>query len=345
MSARSVILLVAALLFAGTAAYITRGVLGARKPAEPPAVAQVAPPLPAADSMILVAAANLPTGTLLKPEHLKWQAWPENAITPAYFAQSQFKVEDFVGAVVRRGIATGEPLQATAIVKPGERGFLAAVLKPGMRAVSIGIGEVTGVAGLMLPGDRVDMMLTQTLPDDSTTEGDKKDRHATETVLENIRILAINQALDDLKDQPMPGKVATLEVTPKQAEMLAVIGELGRVQFSLRSLAKDPADQPPAMAAAQPSPGIGKPAATANAARSTDETLAGGAGDDNVSATAENPTVAAAALVEPVEDDSPPTRGKTYTFDSEVSRLLNRKTTVQVQVVQGSAMQQLTFEH
>jgi pilus assembly protein CpaB len=340
MSARSMILLVAALLFAGTAAYITRGVLGARKPAEQPAIVQTAPALPAADSMILVAAANLPTGTLLKPEHLKWQAWPENAITPAYFAQSQFKVDDFVGAVVRRGIATGEPLQATAIVKPGERGFLAAVLKPGMRAVSIGIGEVTGIAGLMLPGDRVDMMLTQTIRDDSPTEGDKKDRHATETVLENIRILAIDQALDDLKGQPVSGKVATLEVTPKQAEMLAVIGELGRVQFSLRSLAKDPADQPATLAAVQPSTDI-----EGRTTKPNDETLAGGAGDDKVSATAGSPTAAETALLEPVEDDSPPTRGHTYTFDSEVSRLLNRKTTVQVQVVQGSAMQKMTFEH
>ena len=331
MSARSVILLIAALLFAGTAAYITRGVLGARQPAEQPAVAQVAPPLPAADSMILVAAADLPTGTLLKPEHLKWQAWPQNAITPAYFAQDQFKVEDFVGAVIRRGVAIGEPLQATAVVKPGERGFLAAVLKPGMRAISIGVGEITGIAGMMLPGDRVDMLLTQTLPAEANTEGGKQDRHATETVLENVRILAIDQTLDDIKGQPVSGKVATLEVTPKQAEMIAVIGELGRVQFSLRSLAKDPAEQTPTIANAAPT-------TTPAAARENDETLAGGPGDDSVSKPAQS------ALPEPVDDDTPPVRGKTYTFDSEVSRLLGRKSTVQVQVVQGSTVNQMTFD-
>lgn len=333
MSARSVILLIAALLIAGTAAYITRGVLGARKPAEQAAVAEVAPPLPAADSMILVAAANLPTGTLLKPEHLKWQAWPQNAITPAYFAQDQFKVEDFVGAVIRRGVAIGEPLQTTAVVKPGERGFLAAVLKPGMRAISIGVGDITGIAGMMLPGDRVDMLLTQTLPAEANTEASKQDRHATETVLENIRILAIDQTLDDIKGQPVSGKVATLEVTPKQAEMIAVIGEIGRVQFSLRSLAKDPAEQTPAIASAQP-------AATPDgaAARPNDETLAGDPGDDSVSKPAES------ALPEPVDVDTPPVRGKTYTFDSEVSRLLGRKSTVQVQVVQGSTVNQMTFD-
>jgi pilus assembly protein CpaB len=333
MSARSLILLIAALLIAGTAAYITRGVLSARKPAEAPVIAETAPPLPAADTSILVAAANLPAGTLLKPEHLKWQAWPQNAITPAFFAQSQSKIEDFVGAVVRRGVVAGEPIQATAVVKPGERGFLAAVLKPGMRAISIGVGEVTGVAGLMLPGDRVDLLLTHALPNDNKNEGNNDQRHASETVLENIRILAIDQTLDDIKGQPVSGKVATLEVTPKQAEMLAVVVELGRVQFSLRSLTKPETEETPAVAATQPGP-AGSTAAT----RPDGETLAGGPGDDSVSKPADP------VLPEPVEDDSPPTRGDTYTFDSEVSRLLGRKSTVQVQVVQGSAVQQMTFD-
>jgi pilus assembly protein CpaB len=332
MSARSLMLLIAALLFAGTAAYITRGVLSARKPAEQPVVTQTAPVLPAADTSILVAAANLPAGTLLKPEHLKWQAWPQNAITPAFFAQSQTKIEDFIGAVVRRGIVAGEPLQATAVVKPGERGFLAAVLKPGMRAISIGVGDITGIAGLMLPGDRVDLLLTHALPDENNTEGSNQTRHATETVLENIRILAIDQTLDDIKGQPVSGKVATLEVTPKQAEMLAVVVELGRVQFSLRSLTKPETDETPAIAATQPTP-----AGDAAGARAEGETLAGGAGADNVSKTADP------VLPEPIEDDSPPTRGDTYTFDSEVSRLLGRRS-VQVQVVQGSSVQQMTFD-
>jgi len=334
MSARSLILLIAALLIAGTAAYITRGVLNVRKPAEQPVAAQTAPALPAADTSILVAAANLPAGTLLKPEHLKWQAWPQNAISPAFFAQSQAKIEDFIGAVVRRGIVAGEPLQATAVVKPGERGFLAAVLKPGMRAISIGVNEVAGVAGLMLPGDRVDLLLIHALPDEknNNTEGNSQTRRASETVLENIRILAIDQTLDDIKDQPVAGKVATLEVTPKQAEMLAVVVDLGRVQFSLRSLTKPETSETPAVATAQPNP-----AGDTAAARAEGETLAGGAGDDNVS----KPTDP--ILPEPVEDDSPPTRGETYTFDSEVSRLLGRRS-VQVQVVQGSAVQQMTFD-
>src|SRR5262249_7224007 len=107
----------------------------------------------------------------------------------------------------------------------------------------------------------------------------------------------------------------------------------GRVQFSLRSLAKDPKDQPPAVADAQsPVP------AAAGSSAANEETLAGDPGYDTVSKTV------ASALPEPVEDDTPPTRGKTYTFDSEVSRLLGRKATVQVQVVQGSAVQQMTFD-
>jgi hypothetical protein len=114
--------------------------------------------------------------------------------------------------------------------------------------------------------------------------------------------------------------------------MLAVVVELGRVQFSLRSLTKPETDETPAIATTQPTP-----AGDAAAARAEGETLAGGAGDDNVSKTADP------VLPEPIEDDSPPTRGDTYTFDSEVSRLLGRRS-VQVQVVQGSSVQQMTFD-
>ena len=112
---------------------------------------------PSADSMILVAAADLPTGTLLKlEEHLKWQAWPQNVMTPTFFAQTEGKVEDLCR---RRSCAAASPsasrCRPSMVVKPGERGFLAAVLKPGMRAISVGVGDVTGIARLMLPGDRV----------------------------------------------------------------------------------------------------------------------------------------------------------------------------------------------
>jgi pilus assembly protein CpaB len=331
MSARSLILLLVALLIAGTAAYIARTVLIAQRPAEQPLVAQPAPP-PPSNASILAAAADLPAGTLLKPEHLKWQPWPENAITPGYFVEASAKIDDLIGAVVRRGIGAGEPIQGTAIVKPGERGFLAAVLRPGMRAIAIGISDTSGIDGLILPGDRVDLLLTHDLPGQNGEGSDK--RRASETVLENIRVLAIGRTLDDLKGEPADGKTATLEVTPKQAEMVAVAVELGRIQLSLRSLAT-PGKDVPVSAAIEP--GTADSGIEPSSAMPAPQALAGGPADDE-------------ALVGSQEDGTHepdmPRRGETYTLDSEVSRLLTLKSSpgVKVQVVQGSKTEQLVFE-
>jgi pilus assembly protein CpaB len=142
-----------------------------------------------------------------------------------------------VGAVVRGFIAAGEPVADGAVVKPGDRGFLAAVLDPGMRAVSVPVNPISGNAGLIFPGDRVDLILTQALnADDGST------RRVSETVLENIRIIAMGA---DLSDATEPGKAndraktATFEVTPQQAESVALLTELGKLSLSLRSLAAD----------------------------------------------------------------------------------------------------------
>lgn len=331
MSARSLILLLAALLIAGTAAYIARGVLIAQRPVEQPTAVQPPPP-PPSNASILVAAADLPAGTLLKPEHLKWQPWPENAITPGYFVEANAKIDELLGAVVRRGIGAGEPVQGTAVVKPGERGFLAAVLKPGLRAVTIGISETTAGNGLMLPGDRVDLLLILALQGQDGESNDK--RRAGETVLENVRVLAIGQNFSDMKDKPIDGKTATLEVTPKQAEMIAVAVELGRIQLSLRSLAK-PGQDAPALSAAEPAAtgaDNGPPAPTG-----APQTLAGGPADD---------TTLAGAQEDSEHEPDLPWRGETYTLDSEVSRLLELKSSpgVKVQVVQGSKVGELVFE-
>jgi pilus assembly protein CpaB len=142
-----------------------------------------------------------------------------------------------IGAVVRKRIATGEPLTDGAVVKPGERGFLAAVLEPGMRAVSVPITPASSNSGLIFPGDRVDLILTQSLIE-SESEGSV--RRVSETVLNDIRIIAMGT---ETSDDPEAGqahekaKTATLEVTPSQAEKVALLTELGKLSLSLRSLA------------------------------------------------------------------------------------------------------------
>jgi pilus assembly protein CpaB len=189
---------------------------------------------------VLVADTNLPAGTFVKPQHVRWQRWPTDDVPESYVLRSQRTEEEMVGAVVRHGIAPGEPITDGAVVKPGDRGFLAAVLSPGMRAVSVPVTPAASNSGLIFPGDRVDLILTQTLI--STDGQGGATRRVSETVLENIRILAMGT---ETSDDPKEGKshekakTATLEVTPHQAEAVALVTELGKLSLSLRSLATD----------------------------------------------------------------------------------------------------------
>jgi pilus assembly protein CpaB len=150
-----------------------------------------------------------------------------------------------VGAVVRRGIAEGFPITDGSVVKPGERGFLAAVLAPGMRAVSLPVNATSSNAGLIFPGDRVDLILTQTLgvADGVTT------RRVSETVLRDIRIIAMGSDTSDETGGDRNhenAKTATFEVDPRVAEKVTLLNELGKLSLSLRSLANEDAEAPPA---------------------------------------------------------------------------------------------------
>lgn len=192
---------------------------------------QAPKPVVKPSTMVLVAKQNLPQGTLLQPTHLRWQAWPDDTVADAYALQGKRKLEDFVGAVVRQGIAGGEPITNARVVFPGERGFLAAVLEPGMRAVTVPINATSGIAGFVFPGDRVDLILTH-----NYDKGSKSARKGAETVLADVRVLAIDQRSDDQANKPDVGRTATLEVTPKQSEIIPLIVELGRLSLALRSL-------------------------------------------------------------------------------------------------------------
>ena len=189
---------------------------------------------------VLVAKGDVPVGTLLRAEDLRWQEWPRDSVNDAYVQQDSAKLEDFVGAVVRSRLTSGEPLTAARVVHAGDHSSMAAVLTPGTRAVTVNVTASTGMAGLIAPGDHVDLLLTMTVHSD---DKDAPTRHMSETVLTDLKVLAMDQRVtDDAKDAGVP-KTATLEVTPKQAELVAVTSELGLLSLSLRSLAAETGDE------------------------------------------------------------------------------------------------------
>jgi pilus assembly protein CpaB len=235
MSMRAIVLVLFALGAALGTVFFAQNWMDAQRAAMAAQVPE--PPPESLRTEVLVMKENLPSGSFVKPEHLRWQPWPDGNLAPSYVVKGTRELNDFVGAVVRTGISGGEPITDGRVVKPGDRGFLAAVLEPGKRAISVSINATTGISGLVFPGDRVDLILTHNIPEE--TEGKKKVRRASETVLHNIRVLAVDQTVDDQTGEPEVAKTATLEVTPKQAEAIAVVTELGRLSLSLRSLARE----------------------------------------------------------------------------------------------------------
>lgn len=224
MSARKIVLIILALaITAGTAVFVRNWVNN-----KEPQVTQLEAPAKKGP-MVLVAQADIPTGVFIQPTHLRWTSWPDDVIPESYYTDDIFAIEDMVGAVVRRGFTIGEPITRKRVIRPGDRGFLAAVLRPGYRAMAIQVNATSSISGLIFPGDRIDLILTHSV-------GGQK---VSETVLENVRILGIDQFIDEGGGSPRVGKNANLEVTPKQAEMLAVLQQLGSISLSLRSLVKD----------------------------------------------------------------------------------------------------------
>lgn len=234
MLIRRLLFLSIALVLSGSTVLAARLWLKTQLAAQQPAPAAATPP-PAPQTMVLVAKTNLPAGSFVRSEHLRWQAWPADGVAETYVVQGRGRLEDLVGAVVRSGIGVGEPIVEGRVVRPGDRGFMAAVLSPGHRAVTVAVTPSSGLAGFVFPGDRVDVILTVTLPPDE--KQGRSERRGSETVLTDVRVLAMDQRMDDRSKEVAVAKTATLEVTPKQAEVIAVAGELGKLSLSLRSLA------------------------------------------------------------------------------------------------------------
>lgn len=204
----------------------------------------------------MVASHAVPSGTLLRPEDIAWKDVAAGEIQTGFVVRRQGPATEFVGAITRRAFAADEPFMITDLVRPNERQFLAAALKPGSRAVSIAVDAPQSAAGLILPGDQVDVILAQ-----SFAEGLPNRRAVAETVLRDIRVIAIDQSLSPPArdggvartlasgEARMP-RTVTFEVTEKQAERLIVASQLGRLQLAVRPLQTAPAE--PATPATKP---------------------------------------------------------------------------------------------
>jgi len=238
MDSRKVVLLVGALSVAGVTAFAARTlVAGAAAPEASAAPA----PAPVVDGPeVLVATKALPVGTILDAAALKFQPWPKELVGNAYYLREKTDLQSLIGTVVRNPISAGQPVTQGQLVKPGDRGFLAAALGPGMRAVAVPVSQNTGVAGFVFPGDRIDLVLTQSV--DANGTGDTRALKVSETIIRNIRVLATDQRTDNTADAEGKTPVTTfttvtVEATPKIAEQIAVAQQLGTLSLSLRSLA------------------------------------------------------------------------------------------------------------
>lgn len=252
MSPRRIIFIVVALFIMGFTIFFVRGWLEAERNAALEAQRHQPNTEAQPSSMVLVAKGPLAAGQFIRPENLRWQAWPNDGISPSYMVQGQHSLEEFIGAVVRSGMIDGDPVTATRVVKPGDRGFLAVVLDPGHRAITVNLTPSSGVAGFIFPGDHVDLLSTMSIPNENQSNKSSSRNHmASETVLRDVRVLALDQRLDDQNKEVVVAKTATLEVTPKQAEIIAVVSELGKLSLSLRSLASTVSEEVAAAEAAK----------------------------------------------------------------------------------------------
>jgi pilus assembly protein CpaB len=248
MDVKKLMLLIGALIVAAVTAVTAKNMFsGAGAPS-----ASAKPAVPAGPE-VLVATRALPVGTIIDAEALRFQRWPEGLVQPAYYIKGKpgANPQTLIGTVVRNELTAGQPFTQGSLIKPGERGFLAAALGPGMRAVTVAVSATSGVAGFVFPGDRVDIVLTQAV----AGGGEGVPLNVSETVMRNVRVLATDQRMDakgeDGKAVVQRFTMVTLEATPKLAEKIAVAQKIGDLSLSLRSIADNSAELERAIASGE----------------------------------------------------------------------------------------------
>lgn len=228
MRVRDIIGLVLALLLAIGVAFLTRIFLTKEeKPGKTFVKQQEA-------TRIIIASRTLSPGDTIKQGDLIWKEWPKSAITSTDLTEENTKLEEFTGSIVRFTIYKGNPLVKEELVKRSDKGILAAVVTPGKRAVSIDVTASASDSGLIFPGDYVDVILSTTASAGGQQVGKSR------TILKNIKVLAFDTTLAPPSENPKtPPHVATLEMTPAEAEILMAGTKEGVITLSLHSLEKE----------------------------------------------------------------------------------------------------------
>jgi pilus assembly protein CpaB len=229
-SARLAVLGVAILSGGGAAMMMQGG-----EPSPPPPVVQAVKM-----SDVLVAAGDLPMGHTLRASDLRWQSWPADSVPAGYIIRSQDPgaLEQTAGSIARSSLFGGEPIRREKLIKSDGSGFMAALLPSGMRAVAISIDNrgATSAGGFILPNDRVDVL--RTYRDEEASRSAGGEVHLTETILTNVRVLAIGQNIQERSaEKAVTGETATLELTPAQAEAVTLAQKVGQLSLALRSVA------------------------------------------------------------------------------------------------------------
>jgi pilus assembly protein CpaB len=193
-----------------------------------------APPPPA---HVLVTARTVRAGALIVPEDMESSAMDADKIPAGAMRDTPEARQQLRGAMLRRSLGAAEPFLPGDFLSPGDRGFLAAVLEPGMRAITIGVDAVTGTAGLIWPGDRVDLLLTQNM---QGADLPADHRVAGETLMEDVRVIAVDQQLVQGAQAGAQGagnRTITLEVSPVDAERIEVAARLGQLALTVHPAA------------------------------------------------------------------------------------------------------------
>src|SRR3954451_12001118 len=247
MDVKKLALLVGALVIAVVTAIMAKNMFagaGAQQAAAAPAAVPLGP-------KVLVAKKALTVGTIIDADSFTYQPWPKELMQSAYYIEGSpdANPQSLLGTVVRYPITAGQPITRGALVGPQDRGFLAAALGPGMRAITVPVNVSTGVAGFVFPGDHVDVVLTQNVEGG----GEGPALKVSETIIRNVRVLATDQRVteknDDGKTEVKTFSNVTLEVTPRIAEKISVAQSIGTLSLSLRSIADNTSDLERAVAA------------------------------------------------------------------------------------------------
>jgi pilus assembly protein CpaB len=238
MSIQRVLILLVALGAGVAAAFLALNMSTPRETAPQQPVAAAQAPIDTVE--IMVARADIPVGTPVTSSEIRWAEWPRAGLVGPYIERTDD--EELIGqvtsSIARDSFHTGEPITLAKLVSTNS-GFLSAILPEGMRAVAIEIAADTSAGGFILPNDRVDVIMTR-----RSDDGAGNQRFITETILHDVRVLAIDQNLSEVAqaegaaEETQLGETATLELTPQQAEIITVAQQMSdRLTLALRSLA------------------------------------------------------------------------------------------------------------